>query len=138
MPIDDATRAAFLKYDTDGSGDIDASELRFALEAAGLQVTGEQCQYMLRKYDDDRGATLDLEEFAQLLQDLSVNTDESVQHRLELRTHPLVEEALRAWWGAAIGSLKTERNLNERRGSVTLERLGHDGYVLIMIKSAPS
>ena len=62
---------AFNKFDADGSGDIDAGELRLALEAAGLKVSGEQCEYMLRKYDDDRGASLDLEEFSQLVSRLA-------------------------------------------------------------------
>jgi hypothetical protein len=31
-------RAAFLKYDADGSGDIDAAELREALDATGIKV----------------------------------------------------------------------------------------------------
>lgn len=38
-----AIREAFNKYDRDGSGDIDAAELRDALEAVGLVVDEGQC-----------------------------------------------------------------------------------------------
>ena len=66
--IEDEILEAFHKFDADQSGGIDAAELRNALEATGLVVDGEQCEYMMRKYDDDRGATLDINEFAQLVQ----------------------------------------------------------------------
>lgn len=129
--IDTETIRAFQKFDADGSGGLDASELRVALKEAGLEVTGDQCEYMLRKYDDDRGATLDIEEFAQLLQDLRVNTDASVQERLNLRTHPEVAAALAAWWSAASSSLESAQSAD-----VSTVHLTHDVYIVIMKKSA--
>jgi hypothetical protein len=72
---------AFDLYDADHSGAIDATELRSALQAVGLTVTGTQVDFMLRKYDDDRNMTLQLPEFAQLVRDLKINSPESVQRR---------------------------------------------------------
>ena len=99
---DEMARAAFEQFDADGSGTIDAFELRDALEATGLTVDAAQVEYMLRKYDDDRGASLDFDEFAALVKDLRSTRGSATQRRLNLRTHPLVTEALDAWWSAAI------------------------------------
>ena len=123
---------AFNKFDADGSGDIDAGELRLALEAAGLKVSGEQCEYMLRKYDDDRGASLDLEEFSQLVRDLHVNTDESVQARLNLRTHPQVVGALDAWWDTAC-TLLSSHELGAAEATEDAQ-LTHDAYIAVIMK----
>lgn len=56
---------------------------------------------MLRKYDDDRGASLDIEEFAQLVEDVRAASGSSLQSRLNLRTHSAVLAALDAWWATA-------------------------------------
>ena len=101
--------AAFEAYDTDNSGTIDATKLGGALHDIGLVVDTGQIGYMLRKYDDDRNATLDMLEFGQLVADLRVNSAESIQARLGLRSHPLVTEALEGWWNAAVRSMRLER-----------------------------
>ena len=116
--------AAFQKFDADNSGSIDSAELRVALEAVGLTVDGEQCEYMLRKYDDDRGATLDLDEFSQLVGDMRINSVESMQARLALRSHSHVLAALGGWWGAVRCSMKAGADC----------KLEHDTYVSIMCK----
>lgn len=123
----------FERFDADGSGGIDARELRGALEALGLSVgDSEQCEYMLRKYDENRGATLDINEFSQLVADLRINSVEIMQARMALRSHPHVLGALDAWWGAAWRSLAAER---AHGGSTETEfKLKHDPYISIMGK----
>lgn len=122
----------FNQFDVDGSGGIDATELRDALAALGLSVMdSEQCEYMLRKYDNDRGATLDLEEFEQLVNDMRLNSVEAMQSRMALRAHPHVLAALDAWWGAAWRSLKAERPADSEESELALM---HDAYVQIMCK----
>jgi hypothetical protein len=110
--LDCSVRSAFERYDRDGSGTLEVSELRQALEAAGLEVDEAQCGYMLRKYDDDRSACLDLEEFTALVADLRSSQVQSVQARLNLRTHSLVLEALDAWWSAAVASMQNPSALS--------------------------
>lgn len=109
-------REVFAKFDVDGSGDVDASELRDALKELGLKLDGEQVDYMLRKYDNNRGATLDIEEFAQLVQDLRMNSADTLQERLDLRTHASVQRALTMWWMAAERSLDREAATRSKKG----------------------
>lgn len=135
-PVDEdmeAMRRTFAKFDANDSGDIDAHELRAALQDIGLVVDSEQVDFMLRKYDDDRNATLDLEEFVQLVQDLKVNTPESVQHRVQLRTHPAVIEALDMWWQTALASMERDAKTGVE-SSVPVGELRREQYVAIMSK----
>ena len=97
--------AAFLKFDKDASGDIDVSELHSALKEAGLSVDDEQSAYLLRKYDDDRGQSLDLDEFTCLVKDLRRENVAQIKERLELRTHPDVEAQLTSWWMVVVHAL---------------------------------
>ena len=129
MQVDETTRAAFQQFDADGSGDIDASELRRALSAVGLTVDEGQVGYMLRKYDDDRGATLDLDEFAQLVEDIKSAGTSSLQERLHLRTHPDVVAALAEWWRAALCSLEPTPTPTTASAPPVLY---HDDYMFVV------
>ena len=125
---------AFDLYDADHSGAIDATELRSALQAVGLTVTGTQVDFMLRKYDDDRNMTLQLPEFAQLVRDLKINSPESVQRRMDLRTHPLVVEALDAWWQTAESSMEEQYKAAPAGVKPRVGELQQEQYVIIMRK----
>ena len=56
-------RIAFDKFDVDGSGLIDASELQGALMHLGLHYDNEAILGIIRKFDDDGNGQLDLDEF---------------------------------------------------------------------------
>ena len=63
-----------------------SSQIRAALKAVGLSVSDGVVDYMLRKYDDNRGATLDLDEFAALVEDVKhVASSNQLQLRLNQR-----------------------------------------------------
>ena len=63
QPIDAVVRAAFERFDADGSGNIDVHELPAALDSVGLSdISHDKVEYVMRKYDSDRNHTLDLEE----------------------------------------------------------------------------
>ena len=63
LPSDDAVSAAFEQFDADDSGGIDAHELPAALDKLGLTgISQDKVEYVMRKYDSDRNATLDIEE----------------------------------------------------------------------------
>ena len=64
-------RKAFREFDRDGSGDIDASELRAALQRLGLgNVDSASAKAILSKYDGDSNNALDISEFDRLVKDL--------------------------------------------------------------------
>ena len=67
---DPAVRAAFEAFDADGSGGIDATELRQALAHLGMQADAQGVMAVLRKYDADGSANLSLEQFARLVNDI--------------------------------------------------------------------
>ena len=59
--------AVFARYDRDRSGDIDAVELRKALNALGLPADTAEAALVLAAYDADASGQLDLGEFAKLV-----------------------------------------------------------------------
>ncbi len=65
-PPHDAQRAAFNKYDTNHSGELDHNELRSALETVGLKMTSAQAAAQLAKYDKDQSGLMEFDEFQQL------------------------------------------------------------------------
>ena len=157
VPIDTNVRDAFERFDTDGSGNIDVDELPAALAMLGLtDVSGEKLAYVMRKYDTDRNDTLDLEEvcaaqcfspflsfpahdfiraqFANMVEDLRVNTTSSMQRRLALRSHPAVVAALERWRSTAWSSMEADLRMAGGAPSVGVQslELSHSQYVLIV------
>merc|ERR1711959_772784 len=65
----DDVEAAFRKADTDGSGDIDESELMDVLRGLRITVDRSQVRTVMRRYDGGRGS-LRLAEFRSLVTDL--------------------------------------------------------------------
>ena len=65
-------RAAFDRFDANGSGRLDYRELRAALRAlAGLDVDSQDATAILQQYDADGNGLLDLDEFGSLVRRLS-------------------------------------------------------------------
>ena len=71
------------------SGEIDAEELRAALEELGMVTTPEQAAMVLKKYDVDGGGTLDLFEFDRLIRDIRTAQEGSLS---ESSTRPASNE----------------------------------------------
>jgi len=53
----------FRHFDEDGSGSIDADELRQAMQALGIKVTQSSCKKVLAMIDSDNNGTIEWEEF---------------------------------------------------------------------------
>ena len=64
----EALKKVFDSIDTDGSGAIDMSELRSALEKAGKKPTEEQIKAVITKYAGD-GKAMVFEEFQKVIAD---------------------------------------------------------------------
>merc|ERR1712167_28149 len=60
-------REAFDLFDTDGSGTIDARELKVAMRALGFQVKKAEVRKMISDIDKDDSGTIDFEEFLQMM-----------------------------------------------------------------------
>merc|ERR1712087_1077393 len=56
-------REAFDLFDTDGSGTIDAKELRVAMRALGFEPKKEEIKKMIADIDKDDSGTIDFNEF---------------------------------------------------------------------------
>ena len=61
---------AFDLFDTNGSGQLDANELRPALAKLGLETTQVEALQILRKYDSSGNMTIGVNEFGRLVADL--------------------------------------------------------------------
>ena len=56
-------REAFDLFDTDGSGTIDAKELKVAMRALGFEPKKEEIKKMIADIDKDGSGTIDFEEY---------------------------------------------------------------------------
>ena len=68
--IDADVKRAFNQFDTDNSGDIDATELHDALATLGMNASGSQARAILQRYTTGGRNALKLPEFARLVTDL--------------------------------------------------------------------
>merc|ERR1719465_231259 len=57
-------REAFDLFDTDGSGTIDAKELKVAMRALGFEPKKEEIKKMISDIDKDGSGTIEFEEFS--------------------------------------------------------------------------
>ena len=60
-------REAFDLFDSDGSGTIDASELKTAMNALGFEPDDSEVQEMIAGVDKDASGTIDFTEFLQMM-----------------------------------------------------------------------
>eukprot|EP00656_Telonema_subtile_P009297 TRINITY_DN1436_c0_g2_i3.p1 TRINITY_DN1436_c0_g2~~TRINITY_DN1436_c0_g2_i3.p1 ORF type:complete len:170 (-),score=75.88 TRINITY_DN1436_c0_g2_i3:145-654(-) len=60
-------REAFDLFDTDGSGTIDAKELKVAMRALGFEPKKEEIKKMVNDLDRDGDGTVDFDEFVQMM-----------------------------------------------------------------------
>ena len=60
-------REAFDLFDTDGSGTIDAKELKVAMRALGFEPKKEEIKKMISDIDSDGSGTIDFNEFLEMM-----------------------------------------------------------------------
>merc|ERR1712010_273423 len=60
-------REAFDLFDTDGSGTIDAKELKVAMRALGIEPKKEEIKKMISDIDKDGSGTIDFNEFLEMM-----------------------------------------------------------------------
>merc|ERR1711968_63004 len=60
-------REAFDLFDTDGSGTIDAKELKVAMRALGLDAKKDEIRRMINDIDKDGSGTIDFNEFLNMM-----------------------------------------------------------------------
>ena len=68
-------KEAFDLFDTDGSGSIDAKELKVAMRALGFEPKKEEIQKMISDVDDDGSGTIEYEEFLKMMTHKILNRD---------------------------------------------------------------
>ena len=64
----DGCREAFSKFDRDGSGTIDATELKATLQALGQNPTEEEVFLMIAEVDDDNSGEIEFAEFLRVIE----------------------------------------------------------------------
>jgi centrin-1 len=60
-------KEAFDLFDTDGSGSIDAKELKVAMRALGFEPKKEEIRKMISDADKDGSGTIDFPEFLEMM-----------------------------------------------------------------------
>eukprot|EP00793_Prasinoderma_coloniale_P006344 PRCOL_00001174-RA len=64
----DGCREAFSRFDKDGSGTIDATELKATLQALGQNPTEEEIFLMISEVDDDNSGEIEFSEFLRVIE----------------------------------------------------------------------
>ena len=86
----DTVESAFKKFDTDGSGMLEAEELFQVLAELGLDVTDEDfiayARALMEDYDSDGNGELDLEEFRKLYNQCLATAESRAAYAEELRS----------------------------------------------------
>ena len=65
--LDEAVRKAFVKFDKDGSGEMDSQEFQAAIFSLGLELKAEEVQALFHAADSDSSGAIDVNEFAALV-----------------------------------------------------------------------
>ena len=60
-------RKAFIRFDKDCSGYLDANELRAAFDLMGLRLSAEEVEIIMQEYDIDSSGQIDLPEFESMV-----------------------------------------------------------------------
>jgi centrin-1 len=60
-------RESFNLFDTDGSGSIDAKELKAAMRALGFQVKKAEIRQMISDIDKDASGSIEFDEFVEMM-----------------------------------------------------------------------
>lgn len=68
----DGCREAFSRFDKDGSGTIDATELKATLQALGQNPTEEEIFLMISEVDDDNSGEIEFSEFLRVIENQKV------------------------------------------------------------------
>jgi len=58
---------AFKTFDTDGSGSVDAFELKLAMRALGIKMSEEEIELIMDEVDVDKSGEIDLDEFMEVV-----------------------------------------------------------------------
>jgi Ca2+-binding EF-hand superfamily protein len=75
----------FEMFDEDGSGAIDASEMRAAMNAMGQKYTKKECKAMIAEIDEDGDGDLDIDEFLALMAPMLLKMDETQSNAVMTR-----------------------------------------------------
>merc|ERR1712232_388057 len=74
-------KEAFDLFDTDGSGAIDATELKVAMQALGFEPTAKEVEKMVADIDIDGNATIEFEEFVEMMEGKMSDKDQLEEMR---------------------------------------------------------
>ena len=77
-------KAAFDLFDADGSGEIDAKELKVAMKALGLHLTTKESKELIKKVDIDGSETIDFDEFFKMVSD-RIDQDPDFNPEIEIK-----------------------------------------------------
>ena len=83
----------FKRFDLDGTGVIDDSELRQGLESFGFNFDQEQAGQVLTVFDPKGDGTVDKKEFMKFCENTDVS--KAVQHTLEVKAKALESKKLK-------------------------------------------
>lgn len=95
-------RDIFNQIDTDGSGNIDQTELHIALQRAGKDPSDELLQALFNRYDVDGSETLEFNEYQLMLKDWNSVTADIDNEKARLQAALAAAEP--AQWPSGWGS----------------------------------
>merc|ERR1711998_160623 len=109
-------KEAFDLFDTDGSGAIDAKELKIAMQALGFEPTTEEVAKMVKDIDCDGNSTVEFEEFVEMMEGKMAGKDPVEEMKKAFRLYDLNDKGK-----LTVGDL--ERVAKELGENMTTEEL---------------
>jgi Ca2+-binding EF-hand superfamily protein len=113
-------KEVFTMFDSDGSGSIDASELRVAMRTMGFDIFEEEASKMISDLDADGSGSIDFEEFLFMMKEkissrerAGPSTNDDAQ--TEGNTSPTRSEDQRlAWNQVSLSRMSEEASIKSR------------------------
>ena len=120
----DGCREAFSKFDRDGSGTIDATELKATLQALGQNPTEEEVFLMIAEVDDDNSGEIEFAEFLRVIENQKV----WARARSARRSRPRGGKARRGAASFAAGARLPARSVQSAQQKRQVSFLGCEAH----------
>ena len=105
---------AFALFDSDGSGSIDANEIKIAMDALGFDIYEDEARKMIAEIDADGSGSIELEEFTAMMAIKYAERSKSDTMNKSKPGDASNEEQAATWTQIGISGLREEISIQNR------------------------
>jgi hypothetical protein len=104
-------RDAFALFDSDGSGAIDANELKIAMDALGFDIYEEEARKLIADIDADGSGTIELPEFMVMMREKYAERNNKAEHD----SHADTKSQAASWRQLGLSGIREEMSIKDRQ-----------------------